>query len=148
MTNILHKFWYIHVSQDISMEYMPKCTIRKGAKRIWAKRTQGNPSRSKTGPSTSMTGAQVHPRTHLPTRVRAHPGCSHTQVEPPCDHHPLVGYYVGLDISCVGVLPRCVGCLGFWHDSPYVQALICLATGPLFFGLSQMVFVLCLLAHF
>jgi hypothetical protein len=68
--------------------------------------------------------------------VRAHPGCGHTQVEPPRDSLPLVGCYVGLDFSCVGILLRCISCLGFWHDTPYVRALICLATGPLFFGLS------------
>ena len=62
--------------------------------------------------------------------VRAHLGCGRMHVELPHGRLPLVGCYVGLDFSCVGVLPRCVGCLGFWHDSTYVRALICLVVGP------------------
>jgi hypothetical protein len=64
------------------------------------------------------------------------------KVELPHDHLPLVGCYVGLYFSCVGVQPRCIGCLGFWHDSLHVRALICLATRPLLFGLFFL-FMLC-----
>ena len=52
------------------MEYMPKCAIMKGAKHIWAKRTQGSPSRSKTRPSTSVAEAQTHLGAHLAKVVR------------------------------------------------------------------------------
>jgi hypothetical protein len=74
-------------------------------------------------------------------------GCDHTQVEPPHDCLPLVGCYVGLDLPCVGVLPRCVGCVGLWHDSCHVWALICLVTGPLFFGYVQDGNTLCMIAY-
>ena len=52
------------------MEYMSKCAIRKGAKRIWAKRTQGSLSRSKTRSSTSVAVAQTHSGAHLAKAVR------------------------------------------------------------------------------
>ena len=81
-THNFHKFWCLQVLQDISMEYMPKYAIKKGAKHIWAKRTQGSPSRSKTRPSTSVVEAQTHLGAHLAKAVRG--GATQGAGTPPC----------------------------------------------------------------
>jgi len=67
------------------MEYMPKCAIKKGAKHIWAKRTQGNPSRFKTRPSTSVVEAQTHSGAHLAKAMQG--GATQGAGAPPLPPH-------------------------------------------------------------